>query len=74
MNMSTALKKDQKAYWVPFRVKGKRWIKTGPFASSDEARRERLAMKAPDCEVDIYYLRTEAEMEKLIRGWNGEGK
>ncbi len=65
---------DDHAYWVPFRVKGGQWIKTGPFSSRDEALRERQDMKAFDCDVDVHVYRTSAEMDKLIEDMNGGTK
>lgn len=66
--------KDELAYWIPFRVKGGTWIKTGPFHSREQALRERESMKAHDCEVDIYWYRTPAEMDQMIQEMNGLSK
>lgn len=65
------MKEEANSYWVAVRVKGGRWVRTGPFRNSDEAKRDREDSKRNQFEVDIYRCLTAAQMDSYVAELNG---
>ena len=63
---------EHRQYWVAYRAKGGRWIKTGPHQNREAALLDRNNMKDSYSEVEVPLFRTRSEMEAEICDLNGE--